>query len=164
MPPEHPSSVPVALTSFRSLSPRLPLSLWTSPVCLMLSCDQHLSAQKRPLASLAEALLAVSSIGGRSIYSQQRWYAPRGKATLPATMHIKAHQCRHTRRTQSLPPEAAPLPDGLQSTQKTSSACPGRSSFSLREATSHTCQQSTGLHLPPPLHAAGAFDFAMRAK
>lgn len=57
-------------------------------------------------------------------------------------------QCRQMRSTQSLPPEAAIPPEGLQSTQKTSSACPGSSSFSLRAAASHTWQGRAVLSCP----------------
>eukprot|EP00967_Tisochrysis_lutea_P034495 scaffold41187_cov30-Tisochrysis_lutea.AAC.1 len=45
---------------------------------------------------------------------------------------------RHIFRLRSLPPEATRSPSGLQSTAYTSSACPGRSSFSLRVRTSQT--------------------------
>ena len=44
-----------------------------------------------------------------------------------------------SRTSASLDPEATVPPEGLQSTQNTSSAWPGRSSTSFLDATSHTC-------------------------
>lgn len=53
---------------------------------------------------------------------------------------------------RSRPPEATIAPSGLQSTAYTSSACPGRSSFSFLLRTSHTC--SSGWNLRSTCSAA----------
>ena len=64
---------------------------------------------------------------------------------LPRCMQASAQQqsisqCLHSFMILSLPPDATADPSGLQSTAKTSSACPGRSSFSFRVLMSQTCR------------------------
>lgn len=64
---------------------------------------------------------------------------------LHTMMHNSPH-CRHSFTTLSFPPDATPLPSGLQSTAYTSSAWPGRSTISLRVRRSHTCVQEGARH------------------
>ena len=53
-------------------------------------------------------------------------------------MLLQKDQFFHNLTFLSLPPDATMLPSGDQSTAYTSSACPGRSSFSFLLRTSHT--------------------------
>ena len=50
-------------------------------------------------------------------------------------------QCFQSLSTRSFPPDATMAPSGLQSTANTSSAWPGKSSFSFRVRTSQTCTE-----------------------